>query len=349
MTTRTPRFAGIVAATLAAGLMCGLTASTAAASTHEAPATPPAPMSSTLPTPPADLQFQGAKPGLLASDRLVVDATTGEIFGDEPVMLTMRIESVLGQAGSTKVSLVNNAPGEIASSVRAGREVGIQDQYGDAWFGVKPLSADDVISAIESKQPVPIPVVVTASVMLEGDLSNGGVIGQMGQSVAHHLQSRLAPELENTRIVMDDAGKPSGYQDALARITQAAKPDASLITNLVIQKVLDWGTAFTDPDDPVGVSLTALVPMDASAVQLIDIAGGPSALGLDDQYMKLDKVQVRTDPWDTDIEVRTGLLVPPSELGGKEQSWWTTYSGDYLYDDPVSYRVWTHAWPQISW
>lgn len=289
------------------------------------------------------------KPGLISSDRLIIDRETGELNGDEPVMLTVQLQSVLGQPGSTKVNVVNSSPGEIGSGVDAGDQITIPDRDGDVWFGVQPLTADAVMAAVENKQPVPIPVVATATVMLEGDMSSGERIGAMGQTVADHLQRNLAPELENTRIMMDDAGQASGYSDALARISQAAKPDSATLTKLVIQRITDWAASVSDPDDPVGVSMTALIPVDDDVTSLLDVAGGPGALGLDSQYQKVDTVEVRTKPFDTDIEVRTGMLVPPSALGGKEQSWWTTYSGDYLYDDPASYRVWTHAWPQITW
>lgn len=354
MKSRMPRFTRTIAATLAASAICGLTAGAAAATTHQPDAHPAAPVATTqppgtLPTPPAGLLAENAKPGLLAADRLVVDAETGEMNGDEPVMLTIQLQSVLGQAGSTRVGLVNAAPAELGSGVDAGDEIGIPDAYGDSWFGVQPLTSEAVLDAVSEKRPVPIPVVVNATVMLEGDLSNGPLLGSMGQTVADHLRSAIAPELENTRITMDDAGNPSGYQDALARISAVAQPDSSTITKLVMQKIADWGTSYGDPDDPVGVSLTALVPVDSSVTELVDAFGGASALGLDNQFMKVDTVAVRTAPFDTDIQVRTGLLVPPSALNGTEQNWWTTYSGDYMGDDPASYRVWTHAWPQISW
>lgn len=324
--------AGFTAAVVGAGTFLGIGATAAAAF----PSTP-------APAPAAQ------QPGLMSSDRLYVAAETGEFNGDEPVMMTVRVESVLGQAGSTRVSLVNNTPGQIASGVDAGDTVGIPDREGDAWFNVKPLTADDVLGAVAEKRSVPIPVVVNATVMLEGDFSNGHLLGAMGQIVAEHLRGNLAKELENTHITIDDAGKPSGYADALVRISAAAKPDSTAITQLVAAKVVDWSASIADPDDPVGVSLTALVPVDQSAIDLMDAFGGASALGLDGQYQKVTTHTVRTTPFDTDIQVRTGLLVPPSALGGKPQEWVTTYKGDYMLDDPAEYRVTTQAWPTITW
>lgn len=331
MTTRRSRLtAAVAAAGIGASTLLGLGATIA----HAAPAT---------------IAHDQHRPGLLAADRLTVVKDTGEWNGDEPVMLTVRIETVLGQQGSTRVSLVNSAPAEIASGVRAGRTVTIPDRDGDTWFDVKPLSAPAVASAVEAGAPVPVPVVATATVMLEGDFSNGAMIGAMGQTLADHLQHNLGRELENTRIIMTDAGEVSGYDAALDRISEAAIPDSSVITKLAMQKISDWASSVGDPDDPVGVSLTALVPVEQDLVDLIDAFGGASALGLDGQYLAVSTHKVRTVPFDTDVQVRTGLLVPPSALGGTEQNWWTTYAGDYVLDDPVEYRVWTHAWPAVTW
>ncbi len=298
------------------------------------------------PQAPAGISAEAGKPGLISSDFLKVVKETGEWDGDEPVMLTVRLESVLGQPGATRVSLVNAAPGEIASGVDAGDTVRIQDAYGDAWFGTAPLTADAIMDAVANQTPLPIPVVVNATVMLEGDLSNGARIGAMGQTVADHLQRSLAKELADTKVIVGEDGKVAGLADAMGRIQAAATPKADVIGQLVVQKIVDWAASAGDPDDPVGLSLTALVPVDSSVT---DLLGGPGALGLDSQYMKVTKHELRTKPFDADIEVRTGLLVPPSALGGKPQEWWTTYAGDYMLDDPVEYRVFNQAWPQISW
>lgn len=298
------------------------------------------------PQPPAGMTFEAGKPGLIAADRLHVVKETGELNGDEPVMMTVRLESVLGKPGATKVSLVNSSPGEIASGVDEGKTVGIQDAYGDTWFGTAPLTSDAIIDAIASGEPLPIPVVVTATVMLEGDMSGGARIGAMGQTVADHLQRTLGKELADTKVVVGPDGKVTGLADAMQRIQTAATPNADVVGKLVVHKIVDWAASVGDPDDPVGLSLTALVPVDSSVT---DLLGGPGALGLDSQYMKVTKHELRTKPFDANIEVRTGLLVPPSALGGKEQQWWTTYAGDYMMDDPVEYRVWNHAWPQINW
>lgn len=294
---------------------------------------------------------QQQRPGLISADKLRVVQETGEWDGDEPVMMTVRLESVLGQRGSTRVSLVNNYPGQIAGGVDAGDEVGIPDREGDTWINnVKPLTTEDVGKAITDGTPVPIPVVMTATVMLEGDFSNRVSLGQMGQTVVAHLQSKVGPELEKTEIKMTSLDQASGYSDALDRIETAAKPGGATITLLIIQKIQDWVTSMADPDDPVGVSVTALVPVDSSVTDMIDLGGGPSKLKLDDQYMRgVHREPVRTSPFNTDIEVRSGLLVPPSALGGREQQWWTTYSGDYMLDDPVKYEVWSHAWPTTTW
>lgn len=286
------------------------------------------------------------KPGLISSDWLTVVKETGEWNGDEPVMLTLRLESVLGQPGTTNVTLVNPTPAEIASGVDAGDTVRIPDREGDAWFGTPALTADAVLDAAAEGKPLPIPVVVTATVMLEGDMSNGAMIGAMGHTIAEHLQRNLAAELADTKIVVDGDGTVSGLSDAIERIEAAAAPDSRLVTDLVLAKISDWATSVGDPDDPVGVSLTALIPVDESLVGLV---GSPSALGLDSQYLSTVTHQIRTTPFDTDVEVRTGLLVPPAALGGNVQQWTTTYKGDYVLDDPVDYRVATQAWPQITW
>lgn len=355
MSTRTRRFAAaFTAAAIGTGALLGLGTGTASAAPAPVPAAGsefamPVQLASMQAPLPGATQPADAKPGLMSSDVLQVIAETGEWDGDEPVMLTVRITSVLGQAGSTKVTLVNTAPGQIASGVDAGDQVGIPDRDGDVWFGVQPLTADTVMTAVAEHQPVPIPVVATATIMLEGDFSNGAMIGAMGQTVADHLQQNLAPQLENTRIMMDDAGQVTGYADALDRIGDAAIPSTVTLTTLAVQKIADWGTAVGDPDDPVGMNMTALVPVDQGLVDIVDTFGGAATLGLDAQYQRVTTHEVRTAPFDTDIQVRTGLLVPPSALGGRVQEWWTSYKGDYLYDDPAEYRVLTQAWPQITW
>ena len=348
--TMSIRSGGTLAALCAVALASTMVAPAASAATDTSGV--PALVSPVAPAPvsPTSEPPKPQKPGLIATDRLRVAQETGEINGDEPVMLTVRVESVLGQQGSTRVSLVNDRPGEIASGVDAGDEVAIPDKYGDAWItNVKPLDTEAVTQAIETKTPVPIPVVLTATVMLEGDMSNGVMIGQMGQTVANHIQAKIAPELENTRIMMKSLEDVSGYEDALARIVAAAKPDSATITTLVLQKIQDWASSVGDPDDPAGVSVTALVPVDESITDLIEVGGGPKKIGLDEQYLHLDRQYVRTPVFDTDIDIRTGLLVSPVALGGKQQQWWTTYSSDYMGDDPVKYEVWSHAWPAITW
>lgn len=74
------------------------------------------------------------KPGLISSDWLEVVKETGELNGDEPVVLTVLMTTTLGVDGSTTVKIVNRYPSEIASGVDAGGKVPIPDSDGDVWI-----------------------------------------------------------------------------------------------------------------------------------------------------------------------------------------------------------------------
>ena len=118
--------------------------------------------------------------------------------------------------------------------------------------------------------------------------------------------------------------------------------------------------ALGDPDDLVGVSATILIPVDSSVVNLFDLAEGKRKLGLDWSYTKLwdfdsgkerqQNFEIRTSLFDTDIQVRMGLLVPASSFtDGEPQSWRTTYSGDFADNDWARWQVDTKGWSEVTW
>ncbi len=404
----------------------------------------------------------GGSPGLISSDWLRVDQETGEWNGDEPVLVSVVVQTTLGTAGSTSVQIVPENPHELGSGVKVGRTVGIPNSTGDLLLNsVKPLSLTDLVNAAEKGTPVPIPVVVTATLALEGDFSTAAGARRQVDLVAEQLRNNAAKELESTKIYIGGpvtevkvvnpgtgytsaptvkltggvnplGGKDAvavadltctgcgistikvtdggtGYitppqveisggggsgasatavlspnanitavmNDAIERLYAAVKPSTKTIVDLICSRILQWIGAGGDPDDPVGVSLTALIPVDDTVVNALDLASGDAgfakAAGLDDQFLKL-----RTDdvgfgpvkipmPWyksditvgfRTIIQTRYGLLVPPESLKKNEgkspdqmtpQSWETIYNGLWADNGWAKYVVGTQAWPQITW
>jgi hypothetical protein len=295
--------------------------------------------------------FTQTKPGLIASDSLRVVKTTGEGFlgrgEDEPVMLTMVLQTVAGKKGSTNASLVNYGPGEIGGA-SAGQTIGIPDSDGDLWIRrVTPLTAADLEKASDTGTAIPIPVVAAVTLMLEGDLSSAEQIGDMGKMLLP-IYNKVGLVVESTEFKSLDAANE--VKAMLAKIAAEVTPSTADIANYVLTRITQWFRSGGDPDDPVGVGLTALIPVDETVVELLNNLGGPSALGLDSQWMYTSNYPLRNPLWDADIPIRVGFLVPPSVLpDGKVQNWETTYAGDYLDNNWAEWVVKTQAWPTITW
>lgn len=397
------------------------------------------------------------KRGLIASDWLTVVKDTGEDDGDEPILLTVVMTTTLGVDGSTSVRLVDTTPNEIASNVGEGDRVSIPDNTGDTWIDFtdkfKPLSWDAVVSAGIDKKPVPVPLVLSVTLALDGDMTMGWLIGELGGELGRFL-SPVGRILEDTELIvdLDDPGSmANAFEQAKEKIVNQITPTNLDYAGLFAHRFVQWALSLFDPDDPVGLGVTALIPVEqgfienienifgaagrdlrdpicldkegckiarvdvisggggyavpptvtfeggnpkvtatafaeviaddenpedfVSAVQIIDggagytsspkvvFDGGPEASGaeavaifggnvldLNEQYIGSATLPVRTKPWDTDVELRFGLLIPPSDLTGSEvQSWTTTYAGKYVKNDWAEWTVETQAWPRITW
>ena len=325
-------------------------------------ATPADPATATVAVTEAPIT-SSSKPGLISSDRLTVNIETGEWNGDEPVMVTAVLEVTLGKSGSARVNVVNKSPRELGSGVDAGDTITIPDAEGDAWLNnVKPLSADDINAAIASKSAIPVPVVVTATLMLEGDFTQRDFLGMIGSAMALKLFD-VGKVLESISLKEENAA--TALTDAESQIKDAVKINGSDIAGAVSLRVVHTITSGGDPDDPIGLNLTALVPCDSSIKDLLDTASAlypeqVARLGLDAQWLRNDVSynKVRTEVWQTDVDLRSGFLLPPEVLpNGRPASWTTSYRGKFSYNnnspyDPwpwANYTVQTTAWPRITW
>ena len=410
------------------------------------------------------LSSSAIKPGLIASDWLEVVKETGEINGDEPVMLTVVMTTTLGVAGSTSVRVVNRFPGQIASGVDTGDKVRIPDSDGDVWidysdkfkpltwdawmntteygaedtrdlsvfrvnvtqggYGYDPLNPptvrfegglkdggvaatarvilerhpnpdpdDDfgyIVKGIEIinpgsgyiaaptvviegvgvdaaanakiAAPVPLPVIVVATLMLEGDFSPPGVTGDLGTPVSAKLKT-VGEELEKTKIYVPNIvnGDVSALTDAATIIKSKVELTGADYAKIASMRIGDWFFSLKDPDDPVAVGIAGLIPLDGSFIDsftdLRTLSFG-EGVQLDDQFMysktvNLDPIKILgVQLWDFDLATRFGFLVPPSKndkKDGNPQGWETTYAGDYADNDWAEWKVETKAWPQINW
>ena len=282
--------------------------------------------------------------GLIQSGQLTVNLATDELNGDEPVMVTAIMEVTLGKSGSTRVNLVNRSPGEMGSGVDSGQTITIPGSDGNIWVNnLKPLSAEDVIAAIDAKSAIPIPLVVTATVMLEGDFTHSYLIREIGDTMAWKL-TEAGRLLESVTVTASNFA--TALKDLKTQVTGVVTPKVGAV---IAQRLADVVASAGDPDDLVGLNLTALVPCDSNIKSLLDLASEfqPDAvkdLGLDAQWQRTDVAyQMRNFPWYTDVVVRSGLLLPPEVLG-KPASWTTEYAGRW-FNDVMRYTVQTTAWP----
>ena len=289
------------------------------------------------------------KPGLIQSSELTVNVETGEANGDEPVMVTVVMEVTLGVSGSTRVKVVNASPGQLGSGVKAGQTINIPGSDGNVWLdNVKPLSVDDFAAAAASESAIPIPVVVTATLMLEGDLTAGYLIGNIGRDEMASKLRGIGKVLESISATsVTDA--PKAFADALPQIKNAVAINATAIGGAIALRIGHWVASAFDPDDPIGLSLTVLVPCDSSMKDVLDAISQLSPevvaeLGLDAQWLRNDVLEIRTGLWNTDVNIRSGLLLPPESLPNGPATWTTEYKGRYA-EDYARYTVKTTAYP----
>ncbi|MFM8600057.1 MAG: hypothetical protein ACKOB8_13795 [Mycobacterium sp.] len=127
------------------------------------------------------------------------------------------------------------------------------------------------------------------------------------------------------------------------------------IIETVVGRIAAWIASVGDPDDPVGLGATVLIPVDKEVVDLIRANGGPEKICYQgtclgpDFLGRVPPVELRDGPWDVNIAINFGLLVPPESNGGKAQAWETTYAGEHLENDWAEWKVETQAWPRITW
>ena len=330
--------------------------------------------------------FGNGKPGLIASDWLTVKRETGEKDGDELILLTTTLATTLGYPNSSRVWTLDETPGQVASGVDAGERVEIPNGTGDNWIryrdDFKPLSLEALRDAARAGQPLPIPVIVIGTFAAEGDFSKGSGYAKVVDEFRGQLWS-VATRLEQARILKagsEVVNTLNAALDVLREVVFALKlgpypygPAAELANRLEtalrlydIDKVIKT----PDPDDSVSFGLTALIPVEQDVVDLLAEGGGPRQLGsgfwnLGDDYMTCGgapgngwgcngpraKTQKLGPPWNLNIPMRAGLLVPPKQVNGNwvVQSWKTTFVGDSVENKEAEWVVETQAWPRASW
>ena len=247
------------------------------------------------------LSSSSNKPGLIASDWLEVVNTTGEYFGDEPVIVTVMLTTTLGQDGGTRTRLVDSYPNQIKQGVDAGDKIEIPNVDGDAWidyaatdsYTFRPLTLESLLRAQEKGAAAPIPIVATVTLMLEGDLSQGDNTADMGRLIERALKE-VGVVLESTKIVIPplkgavDEGaigkiNPfySTFDEALAAIKDTFTIDPwkgnagwlGYAVDAVLERLELWAKSFGDPDDPVGLSATVMIPVDENLLTGIGNVG----------------------------------------------------------------------------
>lgn len=203
--------------------------------------------------------------------------------------------------------------------------------------------------------PVPLPLILVATLMLEGDFSPAGVTGDLATPVIAKLKI-VGEELENTKIYVPDIldGNVSALTDASKIVKQKVELTGSDYVALASQRIGEWVISLSDPDDPVAVGVTGLIPVDGTFID-----GFPDDL----RTLKVDKdVQLRNFMYSTTVPVlvpliwsfilptRFGFLVPPAYTDKRDPlGWETTYAGDYVDNDWAEWKVETQAWPQVNW
>jgi hypothetical protein len=258
------------------------------------------------------LSSSSNKPGLIASDWLEVVKRTGDFLGDEPVMMTVIMTTTLGVSGSTSVRMVDKYPNEIGSSLTAGSKVPIPDETGDAWIDYsdkfKPLEFATIEDSVyDGTVPLKIPVIVGLTMMFEGDLSRSGLYLDLFETFLESDLSKIGKELENTEIKISGDDYQEAVKDAMAdaqkRIANAVNVGKSKIVAGALYRIAQWVTSYGNPDDPVGLGLTALIPVDDSLTTPLEFWDGKIPL----EVLKGRQVCIDAAPCYVDrVEVTAG-------------------------------------------
>jgi hypothetical protein len=302
--------------------------------------------------------------GLFASDSLRVDRTTGEMLGDEPVLLTIAGGVTTATDTSRWTSLYPSLPAELGSNIRTGRTVHIPDAAGDIWFNdVKPLGVSDILAAWIGDKAIQIPIQFSVQLAFEGDLSNKYVLGTLGVALKQIISDNILSELQKISVrpreflkfsdefapYVDKPQAKQVFNEILAKLRDAAMPSTDQLMLLGATKLLDFFSSGGDPDDLVGVSMTMMVPVTDTMRSLL---GSPDTVKLlgnwTNVYRSPDRTVVPALSWSGEPEVRYGLLV------GGEQRWDTTIEGRtrgaaFADNAWATYVVGTKAWREINW
>jgi len=112
-------------------------------------------------------------------------------------------------------------------------------------------------------------VILTVTMALDGDMSMGPLIGALGKELGNFLKP-AARILEETKLFLnfsDPKSMAEVFTQAKDRIVKQLLPNDGNpswldITGLVVARYVQWQLSLWDPDDPVGLGVTALIPVE---------------------------------------------------------------------------------------
>ncbi len=158
--------------------------------------------------------------------------------------------------------------------------------------------------------PAPVPLILVATLMLEGDFTPSSAVGTLGSQVMVKLRA-AGKELENTKVYVSDVanGDFAALNDASERIKKAVAVTSGEVAIEVVRRIAMWFASVGDPDDPVGVGVLGLIPLDGSFLDSFAVDLREEA-GLDGQFMRSStsrqSVGVIADGKVTSVKVDSG-------------------------------------------
>jgi hypothetical protein len=256
--------------------------------------------------------------------------------GDEPVLCLLKIKATTGTTGSTRVSWVHNSPGEIASGVDNNQEVNIPNEYGDAWTHIKPFDLDSLGESSDGL--VHVDVGLTIGFALEGDLTVGQQNIMFLNNFLQPISYKVGKALEELRVPVTDVLKldlvEKALKELLDKIDQAVDVDFWKVLSALPGAFTRWAGSLSDPDDVIGLGLTAFVPVaDGFLDALKELGVKPKALGLNDQWTKKGGNRV-------DLGA-AGYIYGEGWVGLLDSSWQDmslTVASRFLHQTDVNYR-----------